>query len=151
MTVTNFSSNSFTCILTKTAGILILTSNRVGTFDEAFKSRIQLALHYDNLTRLQRRQIWANFLNRLETIERENVDTSNLRLYLDELANHDMNGRQIRNALTTARQLAKYKGRRMDYTLLKHAIGVGGRFDAYLKSVKHGVSDDEIAREGGVR
>ncbi|TGO36450.1 hypothetical protein BHYA_0124g00110 [Botrytis hyacinthi] len=26
-------------------GIIILTSNRVGTFDEAFKSRIQLALH----------------------------------------------------------------------------------------------------------
>lgn len=31
--------------------ILILTSNRVGTFDEAFKSRIQLSLHYDNLTK----------------------------------------------------------------------------------------------------
>ena len=30
-------------------GILILTSNRVGTFDEAFKSRIQLSLHYENL------------------------------------------------------------------------------------------------------
>ncbi|KAI8932326.1 hypothetical protein NX059_010520 [Plenodomus lindquistii] len=30
-------------------GILILTSNRVGTFDEAFKSRIQLSLHYDDL------------------------------------------------------------------------------------------------------
>ena len=27
-------------------GILILTSNRVGTFDEAFKSGIQFALHY---------------------------------------------------------------------------------------------------------
>lgn len=31
--------------------ILILTSNRVGTFDEAVKSRIQLALHYDSLNR----------------------------------------------------------------------------------------------------
>ena len=30
-------------------GILILTSNRVGTFDEAFRSRIQLALHYPTL------------------------------------------------------------------------------------------------------
>ena len=30
-------------------GILILTSNRVGTFDEAFKSRLQLALHYEKL------------------------------------------------------------------------------------------------------
>ena len=30
-------------------GILVLTSNRVGVFDEAFKSRIQLALHYPTL------------------------------------------------------------------------------------------------------
>ena len=30
-------------------GILILTSNRFGTFDESFKSRIQLALHYEKL------------------------------------------------------------------------------------------------------
>ena len=30
-------------------GILILTTNRIGTFDEAFKSRIQLALHYPPL------------------------------------------------------------------------------------------------------
>jgi len=29
-------------------GILILTSNRVEMFDEAFKSRIQVALHYES-------------------------------------------------------------------------------------------------------
>ena len=40
-----------------TVGILILTSNRVGTFDEAFNSRIQLSLHYENLTCSQRRTI----------------------------------------------------------------------------------------------
>jgi hypothetical protein len=39
----------------------------------------------------------------------------------------------------------------MDYGLLKHAIVVGGKFDAYLKGVKHGVSDDEMARESGLR
>jgi hypothetical protein len=132
-------------------GILILTSNRVGTFDEAFKSRIQLALHYENLTRGQRRKIWANFVNRLERIEKDNVNTESLIDHLDELAGHDMNGRQIRNALTTARQLALYKGRKMDYGLLKHAIGVAGKFDQYLKNVKHNFSDDELAREGQIR
>lgn len=40
---------------------LILTSSRVGTFDEAFKSRIQLALHYKPLTIPQRKKIWRNF------------------------------------------------------------------------------------------
>jgi hypothetical protein len=123
----------------------------VGTFDEAFKSRIQLALHYENLTRNQRRTIWENFIKRLEHIEQDNVNTRNLREYLDELAGHDMNGRQIRNALTTARQLALYKGKQMDYSLLKHAITVSSKFDQYLRNVKHNFSDDELAREGGVR
>jgi hypothetical protein len=123
----------------------------VGTFDEAFKSRIQLALHYENLTRNQRRTIWENFIKRLEHIEKDNVNTRNLREYLDELAGHDMNGRQIRNALTTARQLALYKGKQMDYSLLKHAITVSSKFDQYLRNVKHNFSDDELAREGGVR
>ncbi|KAH8773096.1 P-loop containing nucleoside triphosphate hydrolase protein [Hyaloscypha sp. PMI_1271] len=132
-------------------GILILTSNRVGTFDEAFKSRIQLALHYDNLSRTQRRAIWANFIKRLASIEKDSVNTDSLTEHLDELAAHDMNGRQIRNSLTTARQLALYKGKKMDYGLLKHAIGVGSKFDHYLKGVKGNFSDDELAREGGVR
>ncbi|KAI9781876.1 MAG: hypothetical protein M1839_005670 [Geoglossum umbratile] len=132
-------------------GILILTSNRVGTFDEAFKSRIQLALHYDNLTETQRRTIWENFIKRLETIEGDNVNIEDLRRNIGALAKHDMNGRQIRNALTTARQLAQYKGERMNSLHLKHSINVSGKFDQYLKSLKHGVTDDELAREGGVR
>jgi hypothetical protein len=123
----------------------------VGTFDEAFKSRIQLALHYDNLSRTQRRAIWANFIKRLASIDKDSVNTDSLTEHLDELAAHDMNGRQIRNSLTTARQLALYKGKRMDYGLLKHAIGVASKFDHYLKGVKGNFSDDELAREGGVR
>lgn len=115
------------------------------------KSGIQLALDYENLTRPKRRAIWANFMNRLEAIEPELVDVYNLREHLDELSMHDMNGRQIRNALTTARQLAKYQEKMMGYDMLNHAIRVGSKFDTYLKRVKHGVSDDEIAREGGVR
>jgi len=53
--------------------------------------------------------------------------------------------------LTTARQLALYKGKQMDYSLLKHAITVSSKFDQYLRNVKHNFSDDELAREGGVR
>jgi len=49
-------------VLEYNVGILILTSNRVGTFDEAFKSRIQLALHYKNLDTFQQKKIWRNFL-----------------------------------------------------------------------------------------
>ncbi len=62
-----------------------------------------------------------------------------------------MNGRQIRNSITTARQLARYKEIKMNYELLKHAIKVGSKFDNYLKAVKNNISYDQLAREDGVR
>jgi hypothetical protein len=132
-------------------GILILTTNRVGTFDEAFKSRIQLSLHYQRLTDAQRCHIWENFLERLENIDEERVNIEDLRRNVKEFARYEMNGRQIRNALTTARQLALYDSEVMDCKHLNRAIRISTRFDKYLRSVKHGVSDDDIARDDGVR
>lgn len=99
-------------------GILILTSNRVGTFDEAFKSRIQLSLHYENLTLSQRRKIWRNFMNRLRTVDPENVDVDDVLDNLDELGAEDVNGREIRNAITIARQLAQFKDEKFAYAHL---------------------------------
>jgi SpoVK/Ycf46/Vps4 family AAA+-type ATPase len=151
-------------------GILILTSNRVGTFDEAFKSRIQLSLHYDALSQGQRQKIWQNFLNRLEEMSNEppavvtapgtherrpaepiGIDFDDIRCYLSELAEFKMNGRQIRNALTTARQLAKFKQELMNYSHLKYVIKVSSKFDDYLESLHEGFSDDQIARDDGIR
>ncbi|KAJ5652596.1 hypothetical protein N7507_010022 [Penicillium longicatenatum] len=119
-------------------GILVLTSNRVGMLDEAFKSRIQVSLHYPNLDRGQRHKIWWNFMNRLKNLEQPNIDFDDIQCYISELAEEEMNGRQIRNAITTARLLAKFKEREMTHTDLKHVIDVGGRFESYLSSVKEG-------------
>ncbi|KAF6794273.1 hypothetical protein CMUS01_16015, partial [Colletotrichum musicola] len=132
-------------------GILILTSNRVGTFDEAFKSRIQLALHYEPLRKPQRRQIWKNFFDRLDSMGESRIDFVNVGKHLDRLSEYQMNGRQIRNAITTARQLAQYKDETMMFTHLRHAIEVTGEFDKYLEGVHRGCADEEIAREEGVR
>ncbi|KAJ4985860.1 AAA family ATPase [Stagonosporopsis vannaccii] len=150
-------------------GILILTSNRVGTFDEAFKSRIQLSLHYENLGKRQRKKIWKNFLTRLRGMDgslttaaesgnsaaKESepiaIDFDDIDGYVSELADIDLNGRQIRNAITTARQLAKFKKEKMKFRHLQHVIQVSSKFDRYLQDVHEGVSDDMIARDGGVR
>ncbi|KAK4159055.1 hypothetical protein QBC43DRAFT_327956 [Cladorrhinum sp. PSN259] len=154
-------------------GILILTSNRVGTFDEAFKSRIQLSLHYEPLTQGQRHKIWKNFLHRLQSLDEEQqqaakieplgdnrkrkldlplgIDFDDIECYLSELAEKPMNGRQIRNAITTARQLAKFKGVDMSSVHLKHVIGVSKKFDEYLDKVQDGYSDEQIARDGRIR
>lgn len=62
-----------------------------------------------------------------------------------------MNGRQIRNAITTARQYAAWKKSLLTYEHLKDVIEVSGRFDKYLDKLHEGISQDEIAESEGLR
>jgi AAA+ superfamily predicted ATPase len=130
-------------------GILILTSNRVGSFDEAFKSRIQVALHYENLTRSSRKKIWENFLKMLNK-NKKDMNFDKIKHHIDGLADMEMNGRQIRNALTTARQLAIYKTERLDWQHIEQAIKVSTDFNRYLQRVQ-GHMDEQWARDEGLR
>jgi tRNA-dihydrouridine synthase len=123
-------------------GILILTSNRVGTFDEAFKSRIQLALHYPALGSYERLRIWENFFQRLEELKDPSIDVQDLRNHLKQLQVEEMNGRQIRNAITTARQYAKWLKVKLRYSHLKNVIDVARRFDKYLDELHGGRTQD---------
>lgn len=79
------------------------------------------------------------------------IDTADLTKHLDDLAKVKMNKRQIRNAITTARQLAMYKEVQIDYGHLKHVIGVASKFDRYLFELHEEVDDDQIMREDGFR
>jgi len=130
-------------------GVLILTSNRVGTFDEAFKSRIQLALHYPPLDAPGRRKIWHNFLNMLESND-EKADIDDIKAHMDQLAGYELNGRQIRNALTTARQLSLFEQETLDWDRVKDSIEVAGDFTKYIKEV-HGHTDEEWSRDNNLR
>ncbi|KAI1430061.1 hypothetical protein F5Y12DRAFT_709612 [Xylaria sp. FL1777] len=122
-------------------GILILTSNRVGTFDKAFKSRIQLALHYPTLDAPSRRKIWRNFLDILNADD-ENININDIVAHMDKLSSYEMNGRQIRNALTTARQLALFEQETLDWDRIKDSIEVAGDFNRYLVEV-HGHTEEQ--------
>lgn len=139
----------FLRILEYYEGILILTSNRIGTFDEAFRSRMQLALHYPNLTPGSRKKIWQNFFDMLQE-DGEDVDIDEIKLHIDELADQEMNGREIRNALMTARQLALYKKETLTWDHVEHTIKIAGDFNKYLKNV-HGHTDEQWAREEKLR
>jgi hypothetical protein len=132
-------------------GILILTTNRVGTFDEGFRSRIQLAIHYEELSPSSREQVWENFIKRLESFKSEDIDTHDLRGHLKELGEYKMNGRQIRNVVTTARQLAMYKKKPLDFERMQHVIKVTGQFDKYLLKINEGMDSEALAREDGLR
>ncbi|KAI3318861.1 hypothetical protein HD806DRAFT_511181 [Xylariaceae sp. AK1471] len=107
-------------------GILFLTTNRVGTLDEAFKSRVHLSLYYPALGRSQTEEIMLMNLNRLDIIEQQRAKSTSqkpliirkdrirtfARNHWDRHAVMDgegrWNGRQIRNAVQIAASLALY-------------------------------------------
>jgi SpoVK/Ycf46/Vps4 family AAA+-type ATPase len=130
-------------------GILILTSNRVGTFDEAFKSRIHLPIYYPNLDEEQRVQIWRNFIRILSKTTKDRVDIDDLELNVNKLARIDMNGRQIRNVITMARYLAKFRKQMLVYKHVQDAVASVVDFDEYLLKLRG--PDDRWAREERLR
>jgi AAA+ superfamily predicted ATPase len=83
-------------------GILFLTSNRVGVFDPAIRSRIHLALQYEAPDNARRALLWRQKLNELPT----ELTAFDINDAVDKLAAPAMNGREISNAVNTARTLA---------------------------------------------
>jgi len=75
-------------------GILFLTTNRVETFDDAFQSRIHVALRYGDLTTKAKRSIWKMFLERVRAIEGVRTSSFSEEDY-DVLSRHTLNGRQV--------------------------------------------------------
>lgn len=79
-------------------GVLFLTTNRIGTFDEAFLSRIN-ALYYGDFSDNDRQRVWNNYFDKLE---RERDDIYAPESTKDYVTNREVkalkwNGREIRN------------------------------------------------------
>lgn len=112
-------------------GLLFLTTNRVGTLDEAFKSRIHMSLYYPPLNAKQFKRIFEMNINRLSEMEIErhrltgeprlDIRVAPIKAFAKEHCEKTektgcdgrWNGRQIRNAFQIASSLARY------YTLLE--------------------------------
>lgn len=81
-------------------GILFLTTNRETSIDHAFRSRVDLFLPYSGLHAEARRKIWENFLERTGEVKFNLTDED-----LDRLAQINLNGREIKNLIKSARML----------------------------------------------
>ncbi|KAL4244344.1 hypothetical protein ABKN59_010662 [Abortiporus biennis] len=86
-------------------GILFLTTNRIKTFDEAFLSRIHVALHFQELTKAAKIQVWRAFLTKVG-VQFGSDEGCFKEEWLEKLGEKDINGRQIKNATRTATSLA---------------------------------------------
>ncbi|OJJ76617.1 hypothetical protein ASPBRDRAFT_192737 [Aspergillus brasiliensis CBS 101740] len=105
----------FLRVLEYYSGILILTTNRVGDFDEAAISRIHCALYYPPFNRERTLEVWRKGINRLKLqnknsplpvkCDRKEIMNLARRLWKDGCR---WNGRQIKNALQTAVALAEW-------------------------------------------
>ncbi|KAJ4362286.1 hypothetical protein N0V83_010379 [Neocucurbitaria cava] len=92
-------------------GILFLTTNRVGTSDEAVWSRIHATIYYDDFTDEQRQKIWNTYFDKLEQERGDEIRVlESAKDYVTEAqAVKDLkwNGREIRNAFQIAVNLAQ--------------------------------------------
>ncbi|TFB05621.1 hypothetical protein CCMA1212_002024 [Trichoderma ghanense] len=107
----------FLRVLEYYAGILFLTTNRIGDFDEAFTSRIHISLYYPPLDKSSTREIFRlnlriikqRFLDKGRDIDiREKDILKYATAYWKKHENMRWNGRQIRNACQTALAMAEF-------------------------------------------
>ncbi|KAH6718164.1 P-loop containing nucleoside triphosphate hydrolase protein [Leptodontidium sp. MPI-SDFR-AT-0119] len=118
----------FLRILEYYEGILFLTTNRLTSFDLAFKSRIHLALRYTALDHQRRKELWKLFISRTSKESLHFWDES----VLDALAQVDINGRQIKNSVRTASTLARSMNMALGKEHIDIVLGTIESFEADL-------------------
>ncbi|KAI1746508.1 P-loop containing nucleoside triphosphate hydrolase protein [Xylaria castorea] len=147
-------------------GILFLTSNRVGTFDDAFISRIHLVIYYKDLGEPQRKQIWKQFFDKLERERRDDMIVESRAKHFvlndSEMRNIPWNGREIRNVFQTAVSLAEYRfhyegGKTesdkivLDKTDFEQVCQISVEFKEYLTKVHNGDDENDRAMRNRAR
>ena len=157
----------FLRVLEYYSGILFLTTNRVGAFDQAFRSRIHMSLFYPRIEEDATIKIWEMNIDRAREIWGDNlsIDEPDRKGILKFASKHyrelaqsetTWNGRQIRNAFQTAIALAewdahqgqvKYKSPvplkpRLEPEHFEKVAKASKHFDAYLKETQAGTIAD---------
>ena len=107
----------------------MLTTNRVEQFDEAFISRIHLAMNYPELQPWMRKEIWMNALRRF-TIDELAIDVS---VDLDEISKVSLNGRVISYAVRTAKAIADEDRSRLTVEHLWDVVSVHQKFNEHVR------------------
>ncbi|KAI1122776.1 hypothetical protein F5Y10DRAFT_253232 [Nemania abortiva] len=153
-------------------GILFLTSNRVGHFDEAFMSRIHVSIGYERLDDDARSKIWDNLFSKLK--EDHKNGGAEIRYEYDakqyvkkdpEIKKLQWNGREIRNAFQTAvalavfdAKMAKERGAPDEETIpeikekhLSQVVSMSSAFKEYITATHEGIEDSDMAFKLGIR
>ncbi|OPB44991.1 hypothetical protein A0O28_0091290 [Trichoderma guizhouense] len=144
-------------------GILFLTTNRVGAFDEAFKSRLHMALYYPPLQWKPTNRIWETHLDKLIKSGLIDVDRDDILSYAEALFDSQSqpkskigpvwNGRQVRNAFQSAVALASFKQKgegkiHLSRDDFEKVARVSNDFNSYLWSIQCKTDSDRASQWG---
>ncbi|QGA16033.1 hypothetical protein EYB26_003700 [Talaromyces marneffei] len=143
-------------------GILFLTTNRVGVFDEAFRSRIHMSLYYPSLERMQTVRIWERHIQEAAKAG-IHVDGNSLVDLADKIyeiqknssSGAVWNGRQIRNAFQSALALAAFHSQggpvSLERRYFENVFEVSDQFSSYIWTTKNYQTDADRNRLGLIR
>lgn len=102
------------------------------TFDDAFQSRIHIALRYDDLDMKAKKAIFKIFIERARAVAGVDLMPFDEADYTS-LARHNLNGRQIKNTIGTAQALAVNKGEPLSMRHIREVLNVQQNFEHDLK------------------
>ncbi|CAE6483941.1 unnamed protein product [Rhizoctonia solani] len=130
----------FLRVLEYHSGVLILTTNRIRAFDDAFLSRFSIALRYPELDQNSRRVLWAKFLTMAgasvegqasKAIASDEGIATPYSFSLDDietLSIRNLNGRVIKQSARTAQALAVSAGEVLNMTHVETVLKVSDQF-----------------------
>jgi hypothetical protein len=150
-----FLLNSMTGVLLRLLesfeGVLFITSNRASSFDPAALSRVTLAIRYEALGTMARREIWEHSFRRIlrkelneagTVLERDDAHLSEIieqKFDLDELKKVELSGRAIGAILRLAIGLCHQRDCEMDQSIVEGAMKV---YEAFTKDLKDDGAQD---------
>ncbi|CEI66320.1 hypothetical protein FVEN_g4294 [Fusarium venenatum] len=164
--VTDLKRNSLVAVFLRCIeyyrGILFLTTNRVGQFDDAFISRIHVIIHYEKLSAEGQKKVWMQFFDKLDYDREDFKVTRRAKDYILEdgaTSEIEWNGREIRNAFQTAVALADYRYQQgsanqkqptLDQRDFEQVCEMMKQFKSYLVNV-HNMDEGQRAFNAGSR
>lgn len=130
----------FLRVLEYHSGVLILTTNRIRSFDDAFLSRFSIALRYPELDQNSRKVLWVKFLtlagasvegHKSKAITSDEGIGTPYSFSLDDiekLSTWNLNGRVIKQSARTAQALAVSAGEPLNMSQVETVLKVSDQF-----------------------
>lgn len=128
-------------------GVLFLTTNRPGSLDEAFQSRIHVTIGLPELDAKSQLEVWTIFVKDLNIEKSEKIGILE---FVDEdiKKNGNLNGRQIRNSVRTALAIAAQMGETISKKYVRDVLEIGRDFTKYLQDVNRMNQEQRAAALG---